>query len=124
MNTGRLAAAPKTAAGVEGEEGMDLRRYYQELRQKEAEIEGKDIYVVSLETADGGRAGVITQVPKAVGCRLIVEGKARLATREEAEQYEQEEEKKRAAIEHQEYARRIQVQVVAEPRPGRGNKSE
>jgi len=103
---------------------MDLRRYYQELRQKEAEIEGKDIYVVSLETADGGRAGVITQVPKAVGCRLIVEGKARLATREEAEQYEQEEEKKRAAIEHQEYARRIQVQVVAEPRPGRGNKSE
>lgn len=103
---------------------MDLRRYYQELRQKEAEIEGKDIYVVSLATADGGRAGVITQVPKSIGCRLIVEGKARLATREEAEKYEQEEERKRAEFASQEFARRIQVQVVAEPRPGRGGKGE
>ncbi|MGQ9918000.1 MAG: hypothetical protein ACUVS7_11330 [Bryobacteraceae bacterium] len=103
---------------------MDLRRYYQELRRKEAEIEGKDIYVVSLETADGGRAGVITQVPKGLGCRLIVEGRARLATKEEAERYEQEEERKRAEFASQELARRIQVQVVAEPRAGHGGKSE
>jgi len=103
---------------------MDLRRYYQELRKKEAEIEGKDIYVVSLDTADGGKAGVITHVPKAIGCRLIVEGKARLATAEEAERYEQEEERKRAEIASQEFARKIQVQVVAEPKPGRSGKSE
>lgn len=103
---------------------MDLRRYYRELRQKEAEIEGKDIYVVSLDTADGGKAGVITQVPKGIGCRLIVEGKARLATPEEAERYEQEEERKRTEIASQEFARRLQVQVVAEPRPARSGKSE
>ncbi len=103
---------------------MDLRRYYQELRQKEAEIEGKDIYVVSLATVDGGQAGVITQVPKGIGCRLIVEGKARLATREEAERYEQEEERKRAEFASQEFARKIQVQVVADPRPGRSGRSE
>lgn len=102
---------------------MDLRRYYQELRQKEAEIEGKDIYVVSLDTADGGKAGVITHVPKAIGCRLMVEGRARLATPEEAERYEQEEERKRTEIASQEFARKIQVQVVAEPKPARGGKS-
>ncbi len=101
---------------------MDLRRYYQELRQKEAEIEGKDIYVASLETADGGRAGVITQVPKAIGCRLIVEGRARLATKEEAEKYEQEEQRKREEFASQEFARKIQVQVVAEPKGGRAGK--
>ncbi len=103
---------------------MDLRRYYQELRQKEAEIEGKDIYVVSLATADGGQAGVITQVPKAVGCRLIVEGRARLATPEEADRYEREEERKRAEFATQEFARKIQVQVVADARPARGGKGE
>lgn len=103
---------------------MDLRRYYQELRRKEAEIEGKDIYVVSLATADGGQAGVITQVPKSIGCRLIVEGRARLATREEAESYEQEQERKRAEFASEEFARRIQVQVVAEPKPARGGKGE
>jgi hypothetical protein len=103
---------------------MDLRRYYQELRQKEAEIEGKDIYIVSLATADGGKEGVITQVPKAIGCRLIVEGKARLATPEEAERYEQEEERKRAEFVSQEFARKIQVQVVTEPRHVRSGKNE
>lgn len=103
---------------------MDLKRYYQELRKKEAEIEGKDIYVVSLETPDGGRAGVITQVPKAVGCRLIVEGRARLATAEEIENFEKEEAEKRAELQNQEFARRIQVQVVTEPRHGRGGKEK
>lgn len=103
---------------------MDLRRYYQELRQKEAEIEGKDIYVVSEETADGGRAGVITQVPKPVGCRLIVEGRARLATKAEAERYEQEEQRKRAEFASEEFARKIQVQVVADPRAARTGKGE
>ncbi|MCS7042136.1 MAG: hypothetical protein NZR01_05035 [Bryobacteraceae bacterium] len=101
---------------------MDLKRYYQELRKKEAEIEGKDVYVVSLDTADGGRAGVITQVPKEIGCKLIVEGRARLATAEEVEKFEKEEAEKRAEFQSQEFARKIQVQVVAEPRQGRGGK--
>ncbi|GIU73352.1 MAG: hypothetical protein KatS3mg004_0439 [Bryobacteraceae bacterium] len=101
---------------------MDLKRYYQELRKKEAEIEGKDIYVVSLDTPDGGKAGVITQVPKTIGCKLIVEGRARLATPEEVEQFEKEEAEKRAEFQNQEFARKIQVQVVAEPRPARSGK--
>jgi len=102
---------------------MDLRRYYQELRQKEAEIEGKEIYVVSLDTPDGGKAGVITQVPKKLGCKLIVEGKARLATTEEVEQFEKEQAEKRAEFFNQEFARKIQVQVVAEPSMRKSGKS-
>lgn len=101
---------------------MDLKRYYQELRQKEAEIEGTDIYVVSLDTPDGGKAGVVTQVPKRIGCKLIVEGRARLATAEEVEKFEREEAEKRAEFQNAEFARKIQVQVVAEPRQARGGK--
>jgi len=101
---------------------MDLKRYYQELRKKEADIEGHDIYVVSMDTPDGGKAGVITQVPKTIGCKLIVEGRARLATPEEVEQFEKEEAEKRAEFQNQEFARKIQVQVVAEPRPARSGK--
>jgi len=42
---------------------------------------------VSRETPDGGRAGVKTQVPRALAARMIVEEKADLATPEEAEEF-------------------------------------
>lgn len=101
---------------------MDLRRYFQEVKAKEAEIAGEDIYVVSLATPDGGRAGVITQVPKRVGCQLMVEGKARQASAEEVERFREEEAAKRQEFASQEFARKIQVQVVAEPKTGRSEK--
>lgn len=97
---------------------MDLHKYFAALRQKEAEIEGRDIYVSSLATADGGKEGIITQVPKRLGCQLIVEGKARLATEAEVEEHARAQAERRAAIESAAYAQRIQVQVVADPRPG------
>ena len=72
----------------------------------------------SLPTPDGGKAGIITQVPKRLGCQLIVEGKAQLASEAEVEAYERSQAEKRAVIESQAYAHRIQVQVVADPRSG------
>ncbi len=92
---------------------MKLHEYYDKLKQKEAEISGKDIYVTSLATGDGGKAGVVTQVPKRVGCQLIVEGKARLASEDEVLEYLEEQEQRRAEIESQVCAQRLQVQVVS-----------
>ncbi len=66
---------------------MDLRAFYQKIRQLEREIPGDQIIVVSNETPDGGRSGQVSEVPKAVGARMIVEGRARLATLEESTQY-------------------------------------
>lgn len=97
---------------------MNLQKYFEDLKQKESEIEGRDIYVSSLATPDGGQVGIITQVPKRLGCQLMVEGKARLATEAEVEAYRREQVERRAAIESQAFAQRIQVQVVAEPRGG------
>lgn len=93
---------------------MDLRHFYSEIAIVEAEIEGKDAVVVSLETSDGGKPGAVTEVPRAVAARMVVEKRARLATEEEAEWYRLEAaEAHRRSLETQ-LAQRVQVTVVSE----------
>lgn len=67
---------------------MDLRAYYQKIRQVEAEMADAAVVIVSRETVDGGRGGMKTEVTRAVAARLIVEEKADLATPEEAEAFQ------------------------------------
>ncbi len=69
---------------------MDLRVFFQKVRQLEKEIPGNHAVVVSAETPDGGRPGQTAEVAKGVAARMIVEGKARLATPEECEQRQSE----------------------------------
>jgi len=57
---------------------MDLRSYYLAIRQIAAGIERADVVVVSRETADGGRAGIKSTVPRELAAKLIVEGRAAL----------------------------------------------
>jgi len=66
---------------------MDLRAYYRKIRALEASIETADAVVVSQETPDGGKAGMMTEVPRLLAARLVVEEKARLATEEEASRF-------------------------------------
>ena len=73
---------------------MDLRIYYQTIRRIEAEIPEDSVVVVSLETSDGGRPGVRTEVPRAVAARLIVNQKAELASAEAAAEFRAEVEAK------------------------------
>ena len=58
---------------------MEIRKYYQKVRQAEACIAEADVVVISLETGDGGLAGTATEVARANAARLIVDGRARLA---------------------------------------------
>jgi hypothetical protein len=77
---------------------MDLRIYFQKIREIEEGISEADVVVVSVETDDGGKAGVHTEVPRRVAARMIVEKRAKLATAKEAKEYrEQQAEAKRAA---------------------------
>ena len=63
---------------------MDLRDFFKKIREIEATIEAAYALVVSHSTGDGGKAGVITETPRAIAARLIAEGRARLATPDEA----------------------------------------
>ncbi len=83
---------------------MDLKVYYRKIREIEAALETPDVIVVSVETPDGGRAGVCKEVTRRLAATLMVEGKARLATAEEAEAY------RRQLREEQERALRAQAE--------------
>lgn len=95
---------------------MDLKNYYRELAEQVAAIESKDVYVMSLATPDGGKAGVMTQVPKRVAGQLMVERRARLASEVEIAEFEAAQEESRQAAAAAMYASRIHVQVMSDPR--------
>jgi hypothetical protein len=93
---------------------MDLKVYYQRMRQIEAALGEAHVVVVSQETPDGGRAGVRTEVPRLVAAKLIVEGRARLATAEEASEYREQTAEARRAAEQAATAGRMQLTVISE----------
>lgn len=66
---------------------MDLRAYYQKIREIEARIEEAFAIVVSLETGDGGKAGVATEVSRATAAKMVVEGMVRMASEAEAAEF-------------------------------------
>ncbi|HWE52421.1 MAG TPA: hypothetical protein VG273_21675 [Bryobacteraceae bacterium] len=91
---------------------MDLRVYYSKVREAEAALTGEHTIMVSLATSEGGKAGVRTEVPRQIAARLIAEGRARVATPEEAEEFHETHREARLKHEQQESARRIQVMVI------------
>ena len=66
---------------------MNLKAYFHKIRALEAEISEPHVVVISLETSDGGKPGRLTEVAKADAARLVVEGRARLATPDETASY-------------------------------------
>jgi len=73
---------------------MDLRAYYRKLRGIEAELREESVVIISRETPDGGRAGVKSDVPRALAARLVVDEKADLGTSEESAEFRAEVEAK------------------------------
>jgi len=93
---------------------VDLRIYYQKLRQIEAGLSEPYVVLVSLATPDGGKAGLRTEVPRELAARYIADGKARPASEEEARAFHQEQLTARKEAERREAAGRIQLAVVPE----------
>jgi hypothetical protein len=66
---------------------MDLRVYYRKIREVESGLSGEFVVLVSKDTPDGGKAGVLTEVPRYQAAKLIVEDKARAATEAEVREF-------------------------------------
>ena len=66
---------------------MDLQIYYQKIRDMETKITDDFPLVVSVETSDGGKGGTKTEVPRRLAAKLVVEGQARLANKDELKSY-------------------------------------
>jgi hypothetical protein len=93
---------------------MDLRVFYQKLRQIESQIVDAHPVLVSHETPDGGKAGVRTEVSRPVAARMVAEGKARLGTEAEAAEFRDAIVQARKAAEQALMAGRVALSVVPE----------
>ena len=105
---------------------MDIRMYFQKIRQAEKAIHDLWVVVVSLETQEGGKAGVATEVSRASAAQMIVENKVRLAENDERERYYKEANAARVAAQEAAMAQKIQFTVVPDPvqRPTKRSEKE
>jgi hypothetical protein len=93
---------------------MDVRAFYQKMREAEATMAGEHVVVISLATPDGGKAGVRTEVAREDAARMIVEQRARLADPDEAEEYRRGVREVRERADQAAAAERLQVTIVSD----------
>jgi hypothetical protein len=91
---------------------MDLRAYYKKVRETEAGLKGESMVMVSEATPEGGKEGVRTETPRKVAAKLLAEGRARLATEEETEEFHDANREARERFDQDEAAKRVQVMVI------------
>ncbi len=90
---------------------MDLRAYYQKIRELEESLPEACV-VVSLATSNGGKAGVRTEVQRSVAAKMIMAGTARAASQEETREFRKQNLEAKRAAEQMAQANRMQVTVV------------
>lgn len=91
---------------------MDLKLYFHKIRTVEATIAGDHAVVVSMETSDGGRPGQLSEVSRSVAAKLVVQGKARLASEEEAEEFQAATRDAKKAADESAMHDRVQLHVL------------
>ncbi len=94
---------------------MDLRQYFRKFREVEASLIDPYLLVVSMETPDGGKAGVVSEVSRQIAAKMIIEGRAVLANAKDEKLYRELQVVARKAAEKADLARRVQVAIISEP---------
>jgi len=94
---------------------MDVKHYYRKIREIENSLSEPYVLVISLETADGGKAGVASEVTRSVAAKLIVEGRAVVANDTEKETYRTRQAQAQKIAHQNELSRRVQVAIIADP---------
>jgi hypothetical protein len=103
---------------------MDLKGYYQKIRELERGFTDAYPVVVSQQTPDGGVAGVKTEVPGHLAAKMIAEGQARLASEQEAREFQDQKAEAKRIAEQLGPSKHMQLTVVSQrdPRTRRGSK--
>jgi len=93
---------------------MDLKQYFRKIRQVEASLADTFPLVVSLETQDGGKPGLVSEISREEAAKMIVEGRAVLASEEEKELYREQQSRAKEAAEKAELAKRVQIAILSD----------
>jgi hypothetical protein len=109
----RRAAGARTQRENEERNEMDLKMYYHKIREQEAGIGEEYPVIVSHETADGGKAGSPTEVPRRLAAKMVVEGLARLASAGETQKFRELQAAAKRTAEQLAAAATVQVTVLA-----------
>lgn len=91
---------------------MDVRQYYRKLREIETAILEDFPVIISLETTDGGKAGVASEVSRFNAAKTILEGRAILASEAETAEYRARQAAAKDAFETADLANKVQIAIV------------
>jgi hypothetical protein len=94
---------------------VDLRQYFKKIRETEAALAEPFPLVVSLETPEGGKAGVVSEVTRELAAKMFVEGRAALANEQEIHAYFERQAAIKKAAEKADLTRRLQVAIITDP---------
>ncbi len=92
---------------------MDLRAYYQKIRDTESKLADPFPVVVSCQTQDGGKTGICTEVSRSLAAKLLVEGTVREASPDEQRTFRRSQAEARRAAGEAEAAKSLQFKVVS-----------
>jgi hypothetical protein len=93
---------------------MDVKQYYRKIREIESGLNAPYLLVVSLETPDGGKAGLVSEVSRSVAAKMIVEARAVPANDQERAAYIEQQAARKEAAKRAELARRVQVAIITD----------
>jgi len=93
---------------------MDLKQYFRKIRQVEAGLIDRFPLLVSLETPDGGKPGLVSEASREQAAKMIVEGRAVLASEEEKELYREQQADAKEAAAKAELGKRVKVAIITD----------
>ncbi len=91
---------------------MNLRAYYQKIRETEVKLKEPFVVLCSHATPDGGREGSLTEAPRALAAQMIADGRARAADEADAKAFRKKNELAKEQAEQEAAGRRMQVTLV------------
>jgi len=91
---------------------MNLRTYYQKIRDIEQALVEPFIVLESIETADGGKGGLLTDVPKPLAAKMIADGRARLAAEQAVREFHEKKAEPKRTADHETMTNKMQMMLV------------
>ena len=88
--------------------------YYREITAQEAAIEKPFVLVISLQTPNGGRAGIESELNRVTAAKMIVDKQVRLATPEEVKRLRDDREEKQRQKDLASLQERVRMTRLAE----------
>ena len=93
---------------------MDLKVYYRKLREIVKDLEEEFVVVSSLATPDGGVAGRLTEVTRELAARMVADGLAEMAGKDEGESFREKTAEEKKQADQKRASEKIQFAVLTE----------